>query len=127
MKRIIPISFSVAFCVSVSLAQEAADKHHVYVGARVCATCHQSENMGHQLSKWLASKHASAYAVLAKPEAREIADLSGIPEEPQEAHSTEVEREPQGASAVASPGVQVAPSDERSDRHREQGAGSSCC
>ncbi len=83
MKRIIPISFSVAFCVSVSLAQEAADKHHVYVGARVCATCHQSENMGHQLSKWLASKHAGAYAVLAMPEARKIADLSGIPQEPQ--------------------------------------------
>jgi len=61
-------------------AQEAGGKHPVYVGAKVCATCHQ----GHQFSRWLASKHARAYAVLAKPEARRIAELSGIPQEPQE-------------------------------------------
>jgi len=40
--------------------------------------------MGHQYSKWLLQKHARAYAVLAKPEARKIAELSGIPQEPQE-------------------------------------------
>ena len=85
MKCIISILFSITFPISISLASEGADKHPVYVGARVCATCHQSENMGHQLSKWLASKHAGAYAVLAMPESRKIADLSGIPQEPQEA------------------------------------------
>jgi len=41
--------------------------------------------MGHQFSCWLLSKHAGAYAALAKPEAKEIAKLSGIPHEPQEA------------------------------------------
>ena len=61
-------------------AKEAGGKHPVYVGAKVCATCHQ----GNQFSRWLASKHARAYAVLAKPEARRIAELSGIPQEPQE-------------------------------------------
>ncbi|MEJ2703944.1 MAG: multiheme c-type cytochrome [Sedimentisphaerales bacterium] len=65
-------------------AQEANGKHPVYVGARVCATCHQGSGMGYQFSRWLASKHAQAYAVLAKPEAKKIAELSGIPIEPQE-------------------------------------------
>jgi YVTN family beta-propeller protein len=40
--------------------------------------------MDHQFSKWLASQHARAYAVLSKPEAKKIAELSGIPQEPQE-------------------------------------------
>jgi YVTN family beta-propeller protein len=38
--------------------------------------------MGHQHSRWLLSRHARAYAALAMPEARKIADLSGIPLEP---------------------------------------------
>ncbi len=59
-------------------------KHPVYVGARVCAKCHNGKGMGHQFSRWLASKHARAYSVLAKSEAKKIAELSGIPQEPQE-------------------------------------------
>jgi YVTN family beta-propeller protein len=65
-------------------AQEGGQKHPVYVGVKVCATCHQGKGMGHQFSKWMASKHAQAYAVLAKSEAKEIARLSGIPQQPQE-------------------------------------------
>ena len=65
-------------------AEEGSEKHPVYVGAKACATCHQGKGMGHQFSRWLASKHARAYAVLAKPEAKKIAELSGIPQEPQE-------------------------------------------
>jgi YVTN family beta-propeller protein len=66
------------------LAQEVGQKHPVYVGVKVCASCHQGEGMGHQFSKWLSSRHARAYAVLSKPEAKKIAELSGIPQEPQE-------------------------------------------
>ena len=71
----------------------------VYVGSRVCASCHQKAGMGNQFSLWLLSKHARAYAVLAKPEAKQIAKLSGIPQEPQESavclgcHATGVEAE----------------------------------
>ncbi len=72
------------FFPSLLLAHEGGQKHPVYVGARVCASCHQGEGMGHQFSKWLASAHARAYAVLSKPDAKEIARLSGIPQEPQE-------------------------------------------
>jgi YVTN family beta-propeller protein len=55
--------------------------------------------MGHQLNRWLLSKHAQAYAVLSKAEAKPIADLSGIIEEPQESamclgcHATGAEAE----------------------------------
>jgi YVTN family beta-propeller protein len=66
------------------LAQEGGQKHPVYVGVKVCATCHQGKGMGHQFSKWLVSRHAEAYAVLAEPESKIIAKLSGIPQEPQE-------------------------------------------
>jgi len=60
------------------------EKQPVYVGARVCAACHEGRGMGHQYSRWLLSKHAQAYAVLALPSAKAMAELSGIPGEPQE-------------------------------------------
>jgi YVTN family beta-propeller protein len=41
--------------------------------------------VGNQFSLWGASKHARAYASLWSPEAKKIAELSGIPQEPQEA------------------------------------------
>ncbi len=74
---------TLAYSCSLS-AHEESQKHPVYVGVKVCATCHQGKGMEHQFSKWLASKHARAYAVLSKPEAKKIAELSGIPQEPQE-------------------------------------------
>jgi YVTN family beta-propeller protein len=62
----------------------AADppRRAVYVGVKACATCHDGAHRGDQLSKWLASPHARAYAALAKPEARRIAAISGVPVEP---------------------------------------------
>ena len=75
-----------AYCLlPTARAAEVEQKHPVYVGAAVCARCHQGKGMGHQYGKWALSKHAQAYAALAKPEAKEIARLSGIPREPQEA------------------------------------------
>ncbi|OHB72367.1 MAG: hypothetical protein A2V70_16420 [Planctomycetes bacterium RBG_13_63_9] len=81
------------------LAAEHVERHPVYVGSKVCASCHQGQSMGHTQCRWLLSGHARAYAVLAKPEAKKIADLSGIPREPQEApmclgcHATGAEAE----------------------------------
>jgi YVTN family beta-propeller protein len=66
-----------------ALAAGDEQKHPVYVGAKVCASCHQGKGMGYQHCKWLMSKHAQAYASLARPEAKQIARLSGIPQEPQ--------------------------------------------
>jgi YVTN family beta-propeller protein len=55
--------------------------------------------MGFQHCRWIDSKHASAYASLAKPEAKDIAYLSGIPQHPQKSslclgcHSTAFDAE----------------------------------
>jgi YVTN family beta-propeller protein len=68
----------------VAWAAEGEQKHPVYVGAKVCATCHRGNGMGYQQCCWLLSKHARAYASLAQPEAIQIARLSGIPQAPQE-------------------------------------------
>lgn len=81
--------FFVIFIITVQLAifsqaAETMQKQPVYVGVQKCAECHQGKGMGHQFSKWLTSKHARAFAVLAKPESKKIAELSGIPQEPQE-------------------------------------------
>lgn len=81
-RTLLTICIGVLGCLAVLQAQVEEDP--VYVGGRVCATCHDGPGMGHQYSKWLLLKHARAYAVLAKPEARKIAELSGIPQEPQE-------------------------------------------
>jgi len=81
-----------------ALAQQA--KHPVYVGARVCGSCHDGQGMGNQYSRWLLTKHARAYTSLSKPEALQIARLSGIPEPPDKAmlclgcHATAAEAEP---------------------------------
>ena len=81
---------------AVALGQE---KHPVYVGARVCAGCHEGKGMGRQYSHWLLSKHALAYAALALPEAKAMARLSGVPGEPQQSpiclgcHATAFEAE----------------------------------
>lgn len=83
MRNFLVIAATIVLGTSV-WAAEAVQKHPVYVGARVCAKCHDGKGMGHQYSKWLASKHAQAYAVLAQPESKKIAQLSGIPQEPQE-------------------------------------------
>ena len=53
----------------------------VYLGARGCAQCHTDAAIGHQAGTWRASAHARAYAVLSNPEAKTIAELSGITEE----------------------------------------------
>ena len=68
-------------------APHSADEHRqpVYVGAKVCERCHDGADMGHQYSLWLLAKHSKAWAVLATPEAKQIAVLSGIPYEPQDA------------------------------------------
>jgi len=65
-------------------ATEGEEKQPVYVGARVCASCHDGPSMGHQFSLWLLTRHSQAYAELATPEAREMAIISGIPGEPME-------------------------------------------
>lgn len=61
------------------------ERQPVYVGVKACAVCHAGQAKGHQFSIWRASKHAQAWATLAKPEAKRIAELSGITEEPQQA------------------------------------------
>jgi YVTN family beta-propeller protein len=78
----------------------AAAKDPVFVGASACATCHDGKGMGHQYSRWQLSRHSRAYASLCLPEARKIADLSGIPVDPHESpiclgcHATAADAEP---------------------------------
>ena len=84
-----PISASF-FCLLLAVtflltAARGEDRHPIYVGYRACAPCHEGAHMGNQTGKWLLSKHAKAYAALARPESKEIARLSGIPQEPQAA------------------------------------------
>jgi YVTN family beta-propeller protein len=94
------VSVSLGLLMGPWLAAGAAGQaaEPVYVGGRVCAECHAGA-MGHQYSLWLGSKHAQAYAVLARPEARKIAELSGLRGEPLETavclgcHATAAEAE----------------------------------
>ena len=50
-----------------------------------CAKCHQGAGFGYQQCLMLLTAHSKAYAALALPESKEIARLSGIPQEPQQA------------------------------------------
>jgi len=83
----------------VALKAAAEEKQPVYVGVKVCASCHSGQGMGHQQCKWRLTGHAKAFASLATPEAKRIARLSGIPQEPKKSpvclgcHATGAEAE----------------------------------
>src|SRR3972149_9575511 len=87
-----------SFCADAGRGQEK-ERHPVYVGVKVCASCHEGKHIGNQCSLWHLSKHAKAYTSLATPEAKQIAKWSGIPMEPQESamclgcHATAAEAE----------------------------------
>lgn len=91
-------ALAVAALVPVALRAQAA-KQPVYVGAEACARCHEGKAAGNQHSHWLRSAHSKAWASLALPEAKQMARLSGIPDDPQKApiclgcHATAAEAE----------------------------------
>ncbi len=78
----------------------AGEKQPVYIGAGACAACHEGTAAGSQYSTWLMSKHALAFAALSKPGAKAMAQLSGIPDDPEKApiclgcHATAADAEP---------------------------------
>ena len=74
----------VVIAASGAGASPEQGEQSIYLGTEVCRGCHDGPGRGHHFSVWRASKHAGAYASLWSPQAREIARLSGIPEEPQE-------------------------------------------
>ena len=59
-------------------------RERVYVGESICRECHHLSGDRDQFNPWRLSKHSLAYAALSMPEAREIADLSGIDADPHE-------------------------------------------
>lgn len=99
-------AFVVALCVGlIGAGLEARGapgrmRQPVYVGARMCAECHDGRSMGDQFSTWMHTEHSRAYTSLATPEARQIAKWSGITTEPQESavclgcHATGAQAEP---------------------------------
>ncbi|MFN8093104.1 MAG: multiheme c-type cytochrome [Vicinamibacteria bacterium] len=78
-----------AVLLALAAAPAALDaqavKQPVYVGARACAQCHEGHAAGNQYSKWLETAHSKAWASLATPEAKVMARLSGITDEPEKA------------------------------------------
>ena len=86
--RVALLTARVAVALSTLAAADpgtAGEKHAVFVGAKACAECHRGPGMGFQHCRWVLSSHGRAYASLVGPGAKEIARLSGIPQEPQEA------------------------------------------
>ena len=50
----------------------------IYLGEKVCRECHHLNGNRDQFNAWRLSKHSKSYAALFKPEAKKIADFSGI-------------------------------------------------
>ncbi len=68
----------------LGLALQGAPKKPVYMGARECGACHTGKAIGNQYALWLHSAHSRAYTALARPEALEIARISGLRQAPQQ-------------------------------------------
>jgi YVTN family beta-propeller protein len=73
------------FIVAGRTHADETTKRPVFVGSAQCAKCHQGAGFGYQQCLMLLAAHSKAYATLALPESKEIARLSGIPQEPQQA------------------------------------------
>jgi len=59
-------------------AQEKETPKFTYVGAATCKMCHNKEAAGQQYTKWMDTKHAKAFEVLASDEAKTEAAKRGI-------------------------------------------------
>jgi YVTN family beta-propeller protein len=79
-KVLSPVFIALAFGLAASYETQ---RERVYVGEQACRTCHHQPGRD-QFSAWRLTKHAQAFAALSKPEARQIAALSGIDTEPPE-------------------------------------------
>ncbi len=82
-RRILGTAALVALAVLPAGLRAQAVKQPVYVGSRACARCHEGKAAGNQYSHWLTTAHSKAWASLATPEAKAMARLSGIPDEPE--------------------------------------------
>jgi YVTN family beta-propeller protein len=98
--RLLSWGSAVAAAAAVPIALAAQEmRQPVYVGARVCAQCHEGHGAGNQYSLWLLSAHAKAWATLATPEAKVMARLSGLRDDPERSpvclgcHATAAEAE----------------------------------
>ncbi|MGD8376409.1 MAG: multiheme c-type cytochrome [Acidobacteriota bacterium] len=83
MKPLLHLGLALMAVLPIGAAPYGGPKEPVYVGARACARCHRGPEAGHAFSRWLLSNHAGAWAVLSEPTSPTIAELSGIPEDPQ--------------------------------------------
>ena len=78
-KVLSPFVIALAFGLA---AGSQTSRERVYVGERACRACHHQPGGRDQFSFWRLTKHAQAFAALSMPEARQIADLSGIGGDP---------------------------------------------
>lgn len=58
-----------------------------YLGVHRCGQCHSGPAVGYQMSRWRASPHANAYAILGTPAAQKIATAMGVTGNPQSARA----------------------------------------
>jgi len=73
----------VGLALAVGVAASAqTPRERVYVGERACRGCHHQPGGRDQFSAWRLTKHGQAFAALSMPEARRIAELSGIAGDP---------------------------------------------
>lgn len=84
MRRFAALAFLAVLFISVAgwslFGQRSREKY--YVGEKTCRQCHHQSGDRDQFNPWRLTAHAKAYAALSKPEAREIAELSGIEVDP---------------------------------------------
>lgn len=83
-RKLIPAAAAPAALLALA-SLSAAPRQPVYVGSRACAACHSGKAIGGQYGLWLHSAHSRAFATLARPESKQIVEISGLRQAPQEA------------------------------------------
>ena len=79
-KLLIVIALPLLYIFLTGNSQKSQDR--IYLGEKVCRACHHLQGNRDQYNPWRRSKHSQAYTALFKPEAIQIAEVSGIDIEP---------------------------------------------
>lgn len=84
MRKSIVLGLVTAVLSAAAVGNADGEAKHQYIGAAKCKMCHNTEKQGKIFDKWMASKHAQAFATLASAESKKVAAAKGI-DDPQKA------------------------------------------
>jgi len=85
MKKLLPLSLIILFCILIGTAANSLAQDNKFTGVKICSACHKGQKGNMIYDKWLKTKHAEAYKTLENEKSKELAKKKGLKNPPTEA------------------------------------------